>query len=175
MSVDKGKERELVRRVRDGDEGAFVDLFRLYEPRIRLDLRANGVQGVDRDDIVQEASRRLLEALRQNSIRTRPAAWIMRVVRNLRVSLYRQSRRKPKPTTPNEPEQPHAVAEHRELRAILMKAVEELPESQRIPIRMWLRGRTYADIGEACGISSNAAGLRVMRAIERLRRGLVDD
>ena len=46
--------QSLLRRAREGDEGAWSDLSRLYTPLIRGYLRRQSVPEAEQDDLVQE-------------------------------------------------------------------------------------------------------------------------
>jgi RNA polymerase sigma factor for flagellar operon FliA len=71
---------------------------------------------------------------------------------------------------------PHSVAQNQMLRDQLIEAIEDLPERERLIIRLYyIESRSLKSIGRAMAISESRASQLRHRAIRRLRSVLVAD
>ena len=74
---------------------------------------------------------------------------------------------------PQMPGQIEENAEQREMRRLLNKAIQRLPENQRIAFVMTrIDGLTYAEVAEVMGISEAAVDSLTQRARQNLRKHL---
>jgi RNA polymerase sigma factor (sigma-70 family) len=176
---------ELVERVLAGEKFAFGPLIDRYRPRaIKLARRMLG-DGIDAEDVTQEA---LLQAfLCLASLRTpgRFGAWLLGIVVNLCRMRIRTKRdwhpaaewhggRVPEDFTLADLQpSPEATYEVHELHNIVLTAIRTLPDDQQQAVRMhYVDGLTLWDIGRLAGVPVGAVKVRLHRARTRLRKEL---
>ena len=83
LAMDRAAEHALVRRARDGDEQAIVDLIRAHQDSVyAFILRMSGRPEVA-EDIVQEALVRVLSNLRRFDSRFRFSTWLFTIAKRL--------------------------------------------------------------------------------------------
>lgn len=162
---------ELVRRCREGDQGAWKALVERYASLVHGILRgAFRLESHDAEDAFQEVFTRLYVQL--GSIRDEQAVrgWIAQVTRNVALDWLRQSGREL--ATGDELDE-HAFEEP--LRALdealtVRAAMARLPEHQReILDRFFVRDESYQTIGEQLGIPAGTVASRISRALAALR------
>lgn len=172
-------EADLVRRLKLGDEDAFESLLGLYwNGLLRFALRV--LQDRDRaEDVVQEAFiqlwNRRAEWKRTDTVRP----LLYRIVRNRalnekrRANAFRKwagklrsSERDPTPT-------PLDDAETSDLRTLLRKAVDSLPERRReIFVLIRYHRLSYREAAETLGLSPQTVANQLSRAMKDLREAL---
>lgn len=184
--ADDARDRELVRRVAEGDEMAFRQLFREHGPQAKgLAVRIVR-QPFLADEVLQEAFLALWRdpsAYREErgSFRT----WLMSTVHHRAVDAVRREeaqRRRGQPSTP-EPvvaedtgtmvvESVHEDEERERVR----EALTELPEAQREVLElMYYRGRTQTQIAEDLGLPLGTVKSRTLLGMRRLRTMLTEE
>jgi len=174
--------RELVLRIRDGDDAAREILMRRYRPRLerlahgRLPASSRGVN--DTQDLVQSTLSRALTHLRTFEHRHEGAflAWLRTILRNEIIDLSRRAKRRPVATGPipgdlagtgPSPLEQAIGAENME---IYEQALAELPELQRQAVILRLEyGMSYVEIAESIDQPTpNAARMTTHRAVLKL-------
>ncbi len=142
----------------------------------------------DRDraeDVVQEAWLRIAATPQETSGPiVQPVSYLYRVVRNLAIDLARRLGREVRGESadvilaqaPSAQATPEAEALHRNELAIVLAALEELPERTRLAFRMHrFEDRTYGEIGKALGISQGRAYGIVADAVAHCMRRLIGE
>ncbi len=168
----------LVALARQGDREAFGTLVRRYLRAAHAVASATVRDSADADDVVQEAFLEALVHLERCREPARFAAWLLTIVRNRGHNRRRYLRRREA-----EPLEDHSLAtalpdparsaERAELRAHLLRALEELPDSQRQVVLLHdLEGRTHAEVAGALGITEGSSRLLLHRARKHLREVL---
>lgn len=106
--------------------------------------------------------------------------WMRTIAANCALHLARADGRRRRhergdPTMPAGPPSADAIVEAQEELAALREALADMPEKQRRPIvlRYFAGVESKAQLGAALGCSGSAAGVRLHRALERLRTRLV--
>src|SRR5690606_25365394 len=174
----KPDERLLLQRLAAGDHGAMTQIANwLWEP-----LAAYAYRIVeDRDlalDIAQEALIRLWEG-RRKTLPTALAPFLYRVARNLALDHLRTSNTRQRllrgqatlggrrPATPEEEFEDARVSRR------VHRAIQALPERRReVFVLAYLRGLTYAEIGEVMGMAPEAVQNQMAAARAQLRDAL---
>lgn len=163
----------LLTAFRDGDEAAFERLVARHRPLIL----ATCLRILHHSHDAEDATQAVLIALarRAAELADHPSlpAWLHRAAWNVSTRALRERRRRRQrddvvsrlpraaATAPSAP------------REELDRALEELPETYRVPIIMHhLEGRTAAEIARHLGIGESAVTMRLTRGRERLRRRL---
>lgn len=191
----------LVRRVQDGDHGAFEGLVLKYQDRIH-----NACYRMTNDreaarDMAQEAFVKAYEALSRFEHKSSFYTWLFRIAVNLCISQRRRDRRvttqssdhiaeslaNPQASgqalklramvTEDQSAQPAEVAHRRETRSAVMQALSELDDDQRaILVLRELESFDYQAIADILKIPIGTVRSRLHRARlalkERLRPGL---
>jgi len=176
-------DRQLVSRVRRGDDHAFELLYQRYQRRV-----AGYVFGMVKDygraeDITQEV---FVSALRRMRKTERPIAfkpWIFEIAKNACIDAYRRSRRAEEVSydaderlapadqvklVAHDPS-PEAVVDTKQELDHLCGAFGGLTDAHhQILVLRELEGRSYKDIGEVMGMSRPAVESTLFRARKRL-------
>jgi RNA polymerase sigma-70 factor (ECF subfamily) len=177
------EERELVEDVLQGDEQAARELVTRYKTLIYSTFRRfRQLTREDCDDLFQVFFERLWEndgrRLRQWDGRSL-AGYLRTIARNLALDALR-ARSLPLPPDPIGGEDeglelpdphpaPEALAMISELRRMFLSALERLPEPDRMVIQMVdIEGASYDVAAARLGCSRNTAGVRLLRARQRL-------
>jgi RNA polymerase sigma-70 factor (ECF subfamily) len=147
------------------DEKRLAELIEQQTVPLRLWA---GQRAADGDDLVQEAFCRLVV---EDPVPSHPVAWLYRVVRNLaqseRTSRARRLRRE---RTAAVREEFHYDPSQRLQHQEAIEAIWNLPDAFRevVTARIW-GGLTFAEIGNACDISTATASRRYDEALSELR------
>ena len=170
-------EAALVLRVRAGEPRAFDELVRLHLGRVfGIVLRVLG-QRQDAEDVTQEVFLAVLEKIDRYDPRRPFEPWLYRIAMNraLNAKKARGIRR-----TEEIPEsarakgdEPDVAAAKAEERDRLERAMLELPERQRLIVRLFdLEGFSSVEIGAMLGMADGTIRWHLSKARERLRRAL---
>jgi len=184
--LEDARDHELVRRVKQRDEGAFRDLFRRYGPL------ANGLavrmvrHPFVAEEIVQEAFLSLWRdpaAYREERGTFR--SWLMSTVHHRAVDAIRREeaqRRRSREAEPAElvledigqsvVEEVDAASSRDRVRA----ALQEIPAEQRqVLMKMYFEGRTQSQVAEELGLPLGTVKSRTLLGMRRLRAMLMED
>lgn len=184
VDLSDARDRELVERLRHGDEDAFRGLFDRYAPTAKaLALRVVR-QAHLAEEIVQEA----FMAVWRNpegydGDRGSVRSWLMGTVHHRAVDLVRREeayRRRAEEAIPEAYEEQADHAEDvvdaiglPEERRIVRAALAELPDEQRrILEMMYFDGRSQTQIAEATGLPLGTVKSRALLGMRRMRGAL---
>ncbi len=165
-SLPQTDDEELVTRFRRGDELAFAELYRRYQP-VFFTYAARRI-GDRAHDLVQAVFERILNAL--PSYRgPRFFSWAYRICANLVVDELRRSRpergwtvadEEPSAATPEE----ELIARRRAVR--IHRAIAQLPESHRnVFLLARVDGLSYAEIADLLAIPEGTVKSRMFKAV----------
>ena len=171
-------DRELLERIRRGDEGAFDDVFRAhYAPLVGVAeamLRSRAAAEDVVQDVMLELWRRREALPVQESLR----AYLFRATRNRALNQLRHGRveRRSEPhvagATADPPRAPASLVEE-EIDAALNEAVNGLPERCREVFELSrVHGLRYAEIAGTLGISIKTVEAQMGKALRILRERL---
>lgn len=170
-------ERQILLRVQAGDADAFDLLVRRYLPRARQLARRLMQNADDADDLVQDAFLRALERISTFDVSRAFEPWFTRLLVNLGLDLRRKQvvRR----TESHDPEAvpggvpPDREAERAELGAALTRALEGLPERQRLVVTMFeIDGRSTEEIASMLRVTQVTVRWHLHQARRALREVL---
>jgi RNA polymerase sigma-70 factor, ECF subfamily len=175
MSVMAGSvsDGELLRRVGDGDGGAFEALYRRYaRPVFGLALRRLGDRG-RAEEAVQETFASVWRSARTYRPERGPGApWLYAVARNAIVDGARTRVEPVVAETSEEPSTDVGPAERAEQSWTswrVHRALEELPESERIVLELaYWRGLSQSEIAERLRIPLGTVKTRTRSGLRRL-------
>ena len=188
--ASEAAERDLLRRLRAGDEAAYEELVRGQGGRLLAVARRLLDSEEDARDAVQDAFLSAFRSIGGFEGQARLSTWLHRIVVNASLMKLRTRRRKPeKPIEELLPRytedghvaepavewrSPESEAERGELRALVLSRIEALPESYRnVLLLRDIEGLDTEETAEAMGLSPNAVKTRLHRARQALR-GLLE-
>lgn len=164
---------------RDGDEEAFVTLYRQYRDRIYNFARRLLGDAALAEEATQDAFLKLYAARARYEPRSRFSTFMFRIARNhcLNLRARHENRRVDRNRTldhyPGDTATPDRETERRELRAALSAALVQLPENQASAVVLaQYEGLSYREIAGVLGVSESATKSLIHRARERLMREL---
>jgi RNA polymerase sigma-70 factor (ECF subfamily) len=176
------EDRELMMKVKEGDEDAFRVLFERYRGKLmRYIFGMIGNYSVT-EDIVQEVFLKLFLSRKRYKPVSSFRAYIYRIAHNTCVNFLKSRRYKElshlsiERVNGNVPPSFDESGEERERIEILKREMKNLPEKQRTAIQLaLLEGMSYEEIAQVIGCSYNAAKILLFRAKEKLMERLRDE
>lgn len=181
MAVERrAAPEQLVVRARDGDREAFAALYRA---RVADVGRYVGSMLHDPDRTEDVVAQTFLLAWRDLLKLRRPErfdAWLFRIARNQAMSELRRRPAAPldqasDPPDPSRFSSPDAVVEAREDAERIERALQRLPETQRLVLVLrFLRGFSHAETASQLGSTEQATRALQYRALAHMRR-LMDE
>ena len=179
--MTKEEEQLLLRRAQGGDSAAFEDIVRAHEATVyHLALRQLGNRE-DAEDAAQEVFLKAYAALGSFRGESRISVWLYRITNNVCIDLLRRRRDTVSLSAesgegetleleiPDERFDPAALAERRDLREQVGKALNLLPpDAREILLLRELGGQRYDEIAEALDIDIGTVKSRIFRARKKL-------
>ena len=164
----------LVGRARRGDSAAFEALVRRHYRSAYAVALAILENGMDAEDVCQDAFVKALDRLEDCRQPEKFVAWLLQIVRNRARNFrdYRRVRMAQPLDTLNVASSlsPDRDAERSELREKLEEALGQLSEVQREVVLLHdLEGWKHREIGETLGVSEGAARQHLFAARKKLR------
>jgi RNA polymerase sigma-70 factor (ECF subfamily) len=170
-------DRELVLRVQDGDADAFDLLVRRHLSRARLVARRLMQDPDDADDLVQDAFLRALDRIATFDATRAFGPWFTRLLVNL--GLDQRRKQKVRRTEPHDPESfaggvsPDRELERAELKDSLGKALEALPDRQRLIVTLFeIDGHSTEEVAAMLEVSQVTIRWHLHQARRTLREAL---
>jgi RNA polymerase sigma-70 factor (ECF subfamily) len=184
-------DKQLLERLRAGEEAAYEELVRSQGGRLLAVARRFLRSEEDARDAVQEAFLAAFRSIDRFEGEARISTWLHRIVVNAALMKLRTRRRKPEQSIeellPSFLEDGHMAApaspwrsdeldpvERRELAALMRESIESLPDSYRnVLLLRDIEGLDTEETARAMGISPGAVKTRLHRARQALR-GLLE-
>ena len=173
------KDNTLIHRAQSGDEGAFVDLIRVYYPFVYAIVIGIVNNPHDAEEVVQDTFLNAYRGLAEYQEMAKFKNWLGEIARNRARSWLRKQRIDTVPIdevnehilgTQDLPEEQLMRSEQREL---IRRAMETLSEKDReIAQAYYLDGASYDELTETHGLSYNAIAFRLSRAKRQLTKRL---
>lgn len=177
----------LVRRARQGDDGAFEEIVNLYGRRIVA--YCHRMAGASAEDLAQEIFVKLYLALPRFDLEKPLTPFLFRIAHNHCLDMLRKKR---VPTVslvrdgeeggreidhPNGRPSPEDLAQRAEVLGAVEEAMNSLPPAYRSALVLrHVEGLSYEEIAETLGLPMGTVKARIHRGRERLQqklRGLV--
>ncbi len=178
---------ELVRQVLAGEEDAFADLVRRWEPKLRAYVGQIVKLPEEARDLVQEAFLRAWSNLDQYNPSFRFSTWLFRIAHNLAIDHLRRRRQPLVSLEAGEDEEgsalvldpadprrgPLADLANRELADALKREIDRLPPAYRelVTLRHFV-GLAYNEIAELKELPLGTVKNKLFRAHSVLREAL---
>jgi RNA polymerase sigma-70 factor (ECF subfamily) len=170
---------ELLRRCGSGDEAAWEEFVRTYrrtlEEIARSALRSMRRPEADADEIVARVFSMLVEndyaALRRFRGQCSFTTWLRILVRTACVRAVRRRALPTREIARPEPPLPLDRLESDELRDAVRRALDRLPERDRLALTLFFfDGRSYDEIASELGVPMGTVATILSRTREKLRR-----
>lgn len=171
-------ERDVIRGAQAGDERMYRELVSRYV-RPALAVAWEFAEALDdAEDLVQEAFRRVVDALHRFDADRPFAPWFFTILRNvarnaageraLRLSAALED------SVPDEGPTPEELVEYLELQARVDLQLESLPDMQRACFRLCaLEGFSSREVAEALGVSDATVRTHVYRARQAIGKAIL--
>jgi RNA polymerase sigma-70 factor, ECF subfamily len=178
-------EHELIRRARDGDQGAFESLVVMHGDRVYGALRRFGLDAAEAEEVAQEVFVRAWRGLGRFEERAQLSTWLYRIAFN-EARRY-MSRRRPAPSEANAdvdgdgddpvlslPESPRlepiAQTLDHEFERAVDEALAQLPDEWRVAVVLRdLEGFSTREAADIVGVRQAAFKSRLHRGRMQLR------
>jgi RNA polymerase sigma-70 factor (ECF subfamily) len=182
---DEIDDDELVRRIRSGETALYEIVMRRYNQRIYRVTRMILRNDAEAEDVMQEAYVRAYEHLNDFAGAAKFATWLTKIaIHEAWARLRRQDLIHPQRSTSganldimsramtDEPD-PERQTYDRELRSVLERAIESLPENYRsVFVLRIVEGLDVNETASALGIGTEAVKTRLHRGRALLRKEL---
>jgi RNA polymerase sigma-70 factor (ECF subfamily) len=180
-------DQQLVERVQAGDKSAFDLLVRKYQHRVLKLVGRFVSDAAEAEDVAQEAFLKAYRALASFRGDSAFYTWLYRIAINTAKNALVSNRRRPVDFDLDlqDPEQydrharlkegdtPEGVLLTEEIRNVVERAMEQLPEDLRTAIILReLEGMSYEEIAEAMDCPVGTVRSRIFRAREAIDRKL---
>jgi len=180
-------DQQLVERVQAGDKSAFDLLVRKYQHRVLKLVSRFVSDAAEAEDVAQEAFLKAYRALASFRGDSAFYTWLYRIAINTAKNALVSNRRRPVDFDLDlqDPEQydrharlkegdtPEGVLLTEEIRSVVEKAMEQLPEDLRTAIVLReLEGLSYEEIAEAMDCPVGTVRSRIFRAREAIDKKL---
>ena len=185
MAPVNADERALIERSRRGDIAAFDELVRTYEKSVYNTAYRLAGSYDDAADVAQEAFVRAWNNLKSFRGDSAFSTWLYRIVTNVFLDDRKRKRARPQRSLDeaialdesnvtrqfeDDAPGPEEVAEGVERRMVLERAIQTLPEAQRIVIVLYhTQGLSYEEIAEITNLPMGTVKSKLNRARLALR------
>ena len=182
-------EQELIALLKERDESAFKRLVLTWQ-----DMVYNTVLGIvqheeDAEDVSQEVFVQVFQSISSFKSESKLSTWIYRIATTKALDHLRKKKRKKRfafvqslfgmqeqekelPATFNHP---GIILDNKEKAAVLFKALEKLPEKQKVAFTLHkVEGLSYQEIGEVMQTTLPAIESLIHRAKGNLKKQLTD-
>lgn len=176
-------DNQLISKVVDGDQGAFLALYDRYSSRVyTLILRMMNDEMLT-EEVLQETFLRLWSRAGQYiSERGSLLTWLLAIARRTALERLRFESHRPSLSDGNEPSslleripEPASTSEEARWRSLYL-AVQSLPEGQRKLIELaYYQGLSQSEIAEVLGLPLGTVKTRLRAGMLRLRQQWLED
>ncbi|MBC9928976.1 RNA polymerase sigma factor [Chitinophaga qingshengii] len=169
-------EKDLFRRMANGEDAAFRELFHEYNARLLPFIYKICKSEVIAEEMVQEVFLRVWVNREELAYMERPASWIFRVASNLSVSYLRSLQGKERQLLSieniTEPVADNVLEEltTRELQVLIERAVSQLPPKRQQIYRLSRHeGLSHKEIAEQLSLSQNTVKDQLVISLKYIR------
>jgi RNA polymerase sigma factor, sigma-70 family len=193
LDEDEYDDEVIVAAILRSEEGAFERLMRRHNRRLYRAARSILQNEVEAEEAIQEAYWKAYQALARFKFDARLSTWLTRIVINEALGRMRRSRRRENWVESYDPmniEQlavmgdarvsrdlgPDALAWRAEIRTLIEKHLDSLPEAYRVIFMLRaVEEMSAPEIAEVLGIPETTVRTRYFRAKGLMRKALADD
>ncbi len=177
----------LIEKLKQGDQAAFSEIV-----ETRKGMVYNTVLGLlqnpeDAEDVTQEVFIKVFESVRQFKGESAFSTWLYRIAVTTALEFLRKKKRKKRfafitslfgegdtpVTDPPDFVHPGVLLDQRENARVLFKAIQKLPENQRIAFSLHkVEGLSYQEVADVMETTVSAVESLIHRARQNLRKSL---
>jgi RNA polymerase sigma factor (sigma-70 family) len=177
----------LIEKLKQGDHGAFSEIV-----ETRKGMVYNTVLGLlqnpeDAEDVTQEVFIKVFESVRQFKGESAFSTWLYRIAVTTALEFLRKKKRKKRfafitslfgegdtpVTDPPDFVHPGVLLDQRENARVLFKAIQKLPQNQRIAFSLHkVEGLSYQEVADVMETTVSAVESLIHRARQNLRKSL---
>ncbi len=177
----------LIEKLKQGDQGAFSEIV-----ETRKGMVYNTVLGLlqnpeDAEDVTQEVFIKVFESVRQFKGESAFSTWLYRIAVTTALEFLRKKKRKKRfafitslfgegdtpVTDPPDFVHPGVLLDQRENARVLFKAIQKLPQNQRIAFSLHkVEGLSYQEVADVMETTVSAVESLIHRARQNLRKSL---
>jgi RNA polymerase sigma-70 factor (ECF subfamily) len=181
---------DLIGKIRNGDAGAFEELFNLYKDRVFNTALGYLQNREDAEETTQDVFVEIYRSIDKFKGKSQIGTWIYRIAVNKSLDRIRHRNRKRRFAFitslfdsktgelvhhPVEFNHPGVEAESKEKARYLFDAVNKLPEHQKsVFVLLEIEGLSYSEVGKIIDKSAKAVESLLRRAKENLKAILSD-
>jgi RNA polymerase sigma-70 factor (ECF subfamily) len=186
--MSKSDEAELLKRAQQGDREAFGQLVRTHQRRVYACAVQMLTSSSAAEDATQETFIRAYRAIGRFDGRSKLSTWLHRICVNVCLNAIRSGKRKqasdiddPRTAEPVADPNHHGIdperaAEEAQLRARLIRALDDLSDSLRTTVVLVLiQGVSHQEAAEVLGCPEGTIAWRIHEARRRLRSALFEE
>lgn len=185
MALD---ERILVERLKQGDEAAFKQIVESWQNMVYNTALGILQNAQEAEDVAQEVFVQVFESIKDFKSEAKLSTWLYRITVSKALDNLRRKKRKKRfayiqslfgadnKTEIEKPDfnHPGVTLDNKERAAVLFKAINQLPENQKIAFSLHkLEGLSYQEISEVMKTSVSSIESLMHRAKNNLRKWLV--
>jgi RNA polymerase sigma-70 factor, ECF subfamily len=180
-------DEDLMLRYRDGDAGAFEQLYVKHKGGLyRYLLRKCGNASIA-EELFQDVWMKLINARGRYEVKAKFSTWLYQLAHNHFIDYYRKHSisasmnqnfqdEEMENIPANSNQQPEQQAGFQQQAETLLQLINELPDEQREAFLLREEaGMGLAEIAEVTGVNLETAKSRLRYAVNRLRKGLMND
>jgi RNA polymerase sigma-70 factor (ECF subfamily) len=175
----------LVERLKQGDQTAFKYIVDTYQNMVYNTCLSIVKSEEDAEDLAQEVFVQVYQSVHSFKGESKFSTWLYRIATTKSLDHERKKKRKKRfgfvksifgedaqvEINPPDFNHPGVVLDKKERAAILFKAVDKLPDNQRVAfILSKVEGRSYQEISEIMGTTISAIESLLHRAKNNLRK-----
>jgi RNA polymerase sigma-70 factor (ECF subfamily) len=182
MVYAQDPDRHCVQKVKEGDLSAFNQLVLKYRNRVMgIAARMLGDR-IEAEDLAQDVFVKVYHGLKTFHEEALFSTWLYRITANSCLN-HRKKRRhgnqvsqvmdNPEPCFSTEMSNPHSLLEKKELKIVLEKAIQALPQDQKaVLILRDIEGLSYEEIANSLGLELGTVRSRLHRARMAVRTSI---
>lgn len=178
-------ERELIQALQNGSESAFKSLVELYQNRVYNTVLSITQNRLEAEDICQEVFMEVYSSVGNFRGEAKVSTWVYRIASNKSLEFLRKNKAQKRfayvrslfgkndeiEVQPSHFEHPGVQLENKERAVVLFRAIEKLPDNQRIAYSLHhLEGLSYQEITEVMNLSKSSVESLLFRAKQNLRK-----
>ena len=181
-------ETELIERLKHGDETAFKAIVEQWQDMVYNTILGIVQNETEAEDLAQDVFIKVFEKISTFKGDSKFSTWLYRIATTTALDHLRSKKRKKRSgflqaiTGANEEKEqipdfhhPGVSLDNKERAAVLFKAIEALPESQKAAYTLHkLEGLSYRDVSEVLNTTVSAVESLMSRANQNLRKQLED-
>lgn len=178
-------EQFLIERLKQGDEAAFKEIVETWQNMVYNTALGILQNEEDAEDVAQEAFVQVYESIKSFKAQSKLSTWLYRITVSKSLDHLRRKKRKKRfayiqslfgasgETVIEKPDfnHPGIVLDNKERAAVLFKAIDQLPENQKIAFTLHkVEGLSYQEISDVMKTSVSSVESLMHRAKNNLKK-----